>query len=159
MYASPTGEREAKAIAKAMCWSNATLIIITSCLVYIELALTNSQEQILSETAIPKDVYIGLLIALIITSLLWGLAEWYLQRYDRYKTRHNIAYFYAVMLITTYVLLIIHLANDRGVFDFLTIIPIFFLPFIFIVFLWTFLDVEKIRNYIEKKWTIWNNKE
>lgn len=155
MFAVPRGNDVAEKVSTLMFFVNGMCILIISVMVFVELASSESTDQLLGHTAIPAGAYIAMLVIMIVSSAGWALSEWYLQRWNRYKVRHNVGYFYVVMLVTTYVLLLIQIFSGRGVFDFIVLIPIFYLPFIFIYGLWAFAGTPQFRVYVVRRWDNW----
>lgn len=138
-----------------MCAVNIATIGGISLLVFIEIGISDDVDIVLGETQIPQGVYLVLTAVFLITSFIWLMSEWFLRRWLKYKMRYNMGSFYSAMIITTYVLLIIQVASGRALSDFLTMIPLFYLPYGFIYIIWSFVGAPRIRKAIEKRWEKW----
>ena len=155
MYASPPGDNVALWLSKAAGVTMVAMILTISVLVVVDVVATDDIELVQDMTSIPRWVYLTLLVVLFIASFLWLMSEWYMGRWNMYKAVYNLGAIYGVMIITTFVLLMFHLLRGRALFDFLPMIPIFYIPFGFIFSTWAYITIPNVKATVQKYYAQW----
>ena len=94
MYAVAPGDDYATFISNVSFIVNVFVIGAISLLIFIEVGISDDVDLVQGDTKIPHGVYVVLLAILLISSFIWIMSEWYLRRWSKYKTRHNLGWFY-----------------------------------------------------------------
>lgn len=150
MYAAPRGEYTAGWVGRVTGIVNVCMISSISVLVVVDIFASDDIDLVQDDTAIPRWVYLTLLFVLFASSIMWMLSEWYMERWERFKSIYNLGCFYIVMTITTFVLLMLHLLNGRALFDFMPMIPIFYVPYGAIYMAWVYTTTPEIREDVHR---------
>jgi hypothetical protein len=148
MLARPRGDRIAHVICKVLRVACIVAIIVICILVFIELGISDAVEQVQGETKIPTVVFAVCVGIWLILSIFYWAAEWFAQTWDKENTSHNIGYFYMVMTVCILAVLIVQMAIGRGLFDVLTLIPMFYIPFIITVYCKYFVTLPIFLNHL-----------
>lgn len=158
MYAVPPGNDYILWVSKITSIINVAAIGALSLLSFVEIGVSDDVDIVQGIAEIPRAVYVVLVAILFFSSFVWFMSEWFLQRWNRYKIRHNLGYFYFVMIVTTFALLVVQIAIGRALEDFITMFPLFYLPFAFIYAIWGIVGSPEIRKKIEMRWEEWKNR-
>jgi MFS superfamily sulfate permease-like transporter len=128
MYSVPPGDGIAEWIGRIAGVGIVIMIVMITTFVIVEVVSGDDIELVQDMTTIPRWVYLMLLVILFMCSFVWLMCEWYMDRWWKYKIVYNLSAIYAIMIITTFALLVFHLASGRALFDFLSMIPVFYVP-------------------------------
>jgi hypothetical protein len=158
MYSAPPGDDVAAWISRVTGIVNVCMIAAISVFVVVDVLSTSDIDLVQDETAIPRWVYLALLVVLMVSSFLWMMSEWFMDRWKRYKAVYNLGTIYIVMIVTTFVLLLFHLVSGRALFDFLPMVLIFFVPFGFIYAAWAYTTTPQMRSYAERIYARWTRR-
>jgi hypothetical protein len=150
MYATTPGVEAAEWISRIAGIAIVAMILTITVFVIVEVIVSEDIDMVHDITTIPRWVYLMFLVILMMASAIWLLSEWYMDRWRRYATVYNLGAIYAVMIITTFALLVFHLASGRALFDFLTMIPIFYVPFGAILAAWSYSTMASVKNRVDQ---------
>lgn len=103
-------------------------IFLNSVLVITDIFSSDLISQLTDATEIPTNVYRVLIISFFVVGFTWIVTEWYLGRWNRLKKRHNIAHNFLSLFITIFVIAIYTETQSTGVFLYMVLFTLVFLP-------------------------------